>query len=556
MTAVGGLVGGSGYPKGIIIRNSYSSGDINIFSESWVNYIGGIIGQSNSSTLGRDEFIGNHSTGNININAAYTGYSIGGLIGETDSSCNVSDNYTSGELNIVTNYMNEGISGLIGYISASTDISNSYSSMDLNFRFSDSGHAGGDSIGGLVGYANAPLIAISNSFYNGNITINAANSISQIGGLIGSWNGSWPSGVWVSSSTYSAGNITINASTTIDSVGGFIGVFTKPLATTTNSFSTSNISLTSSLGAGSITHVGGFIGKYTAGNVFSNNHYDQTLSGQPLCSGQDGDDPDKAWCGAITDSSSFKGNSNSPIFTDWNFTNTWSTVTGNYPILQNLPSPYPVVVTTYTLTYTADTNGTISGSSTQVVNSGSDGSIITAVPNTGYRFTSWSDASTTNPRTDTAVAGNITVTASFEVIPVVPPPTTHSSSGGGYYIPRTIPTPPPPVLPPVPGCPTGFTCTPKALNNNTPGTTTLPISSSTPFTRDLQLGHKGNDVKALQIYLNTHGYPVSTTGPGSRNHETTTFGSATKRALMKFQKANNIPATGYFGPKTRGVVRN
>ncbi len=72
-------------------------------------------------------------------------------------------------------------------------------------------------------------------------------------------------------------------------------------------------------------------------------------------------------------------------------------------------------VTTYTLTYTAGANGSITGTSPQIVSAGADGSAVTAVPATGYSFTSWSDASTQNPRTDTAVSGNVTVSASFAI---------------------------------------------------------------------------------------------------------------------------------------------
>lgn len=92
------------------------------------------------------------------------------------------------------------------------------------------------------------------------------------------------------------------------------------------------------------------------------------------------------------------------------------------------------------------------------------------------------------------------------------------------------------------------------LNNRQPtpnDTPNLPLT----FTRDLSLGMRGADVKQLQIYLNTHNFPVALTGPGSLNNETTLFGPATKSALIKFQQANNItPAVGYFGVKTRGVV--
>jgi len=41
------------------------------------------------------------------------------------------------------------------------------------------------------------------------------------------------------------------------------------------------------------------------------------------------------------------------------------------------------------------------------------------------------------------------------------------------------------------------------------------------------------------------------------SNETEYFGKLTKAALINFQKANNIiPAVGFFGPITRGVVNN
>jgi len=77
------------------------------------------------------------------------------------------------------------------------------------------------------------------------------------------------------------------------------------------------------------------------------------------------------------------------------------------------------------------------------------------------------------------------------------------------------------------------------------------------FTRDLQLGTTGDDVKSLQQFLNSHGYPVTDSGPGSAGEETTKFGSLTRAALAKFQAANGIaPAVGYFGPKTRALVNS
>jgi photosystem II stability/assembly factor-like uncharacterized protein/tRNA U38,U39,U40 pseudouridine synthase TruA len=82
-------------------------------------------------------------------------------------------------------------------------------------------------------------------------------------------------------------------------------------------------------------------------------------------------------------------------------------VTSNKSVTANF------AINTYQLTYTAGANGTISGTSPQTVNYNGSGTAVTAVPNTGYHFTSWSDASTANPRTDTNVTANKSVTASF-----------------------------------------------------------------------------------------------------------------------------------------------
>ncbi|MGJ8653406.1 MAG: LamG-like jellyroll fold domain-containing protein [Opitutaceae bacterium] len=78
----------------------------------------------------------------------------------------------------------------------------------------------------------------------------------------------------------------------------------------------------------------------------------------------------------------------------------------------NLYASYPANPT-YTLAYTAGSNGIITGTSSQTVSIGNDGTAITAVPHTNYYFVDWSDASTANPRTDLSVTGSIDVTANF-----------------------------------------------------------------------------------------------------------------------------------------------
>lgn len=69
----------------------------------------------------------------------------------------------------------------------------------------------------------------------------------------------------------------------------------------------------------------------------------------------------------------------------------------------------------YTLTYTPGSNGSITGTSPQSICRNSSGSAVTAVPNSGYSFVNWSDSSTSNPRTDSNVTADITVTANFSL---------------------------------------------------------------------------------------------------------------------------------------------
>ena len=76
-----------------------------------------------------------------------------------------------------------------------------------------------------------------------------------------------------------------------------------------------------------------------------------------------------------------------------------------------------VAIPTYTLTYNAGANGSISGTTPQTVTSGDDGAPVTAVPDAGYVFDQWSDSSTANPRQDLTVGANITVVAAFVAAP-------------------------------------------------------------------------------------------------------------------------------------------
>lgn len=67
----------------------------------------------------------------------------------------------------------------------------------------------------------------------------------------------------------------------------------------------------------------------------------------------------------------------------------------------------------------------------------------------------------------------------------------------------------------------------------------------TPFSRQLDLGATGTDVKSLQQFLNKLGFSVAPAGQaGSAGFETEYFGPATQAALKKFQAAQGIVSSG------------
>lgn len=79
-------------------------------------------------------------------------------------------------------------------------------------------------------------------------------------------------------------------------------------------------------------------------------------------------------------------------------------------------------------------------------------------------------------------------------------------------------------------------------------------ASNYQFSRNLSLYAKGEDVRKLQIWLNSHGYAVASNGAGSAGKETTVYGRATAEAVKKFQSAQGLKADGSFGSMTRAAV--
>ncbi|MEI8130475.1 MAG: peptidoglycan-binding protein [bacterium] len=241
-------------------------------------------------------------------------------------------------------------------------------------------------------------------------------------------------------------------------------------------------------------------------------------------------------------------------FVDWSDASTQNprtdlAVHGNITVSANF------AITNYTLTYTAGAHGSLTGTTTQTIASGADGSAVTAVPDSGYAFTAWSDASTQNPRTDTAVSDDLNLSATFTLVPVV----IRSSGGGGapalLITPRPAPTQV--VLPVAPQV-----NTPLVQKNNG---SVLIGSQASLFSKNLKLGSNDPEVKKLQVFLNTHGFTIAQRGAGSSGKETTLFGTATKNALTRFQNAhakeiltpNGLKSgNGIWGAATRAYVNS
>lgn len=88
-----------------------------------------------------------------------------------------------------------------------------------------------------------------------------------------------------------------------------------------------------------------------------------------------------------------------------------------------------------------------------------------------------------------------------------------------------------------------------------------PVAAPVPVTAPAATKAPVNEVKGLQMFLNSHGFPVAATGPGSLGNETTKFGALTRRALCKFQVSEGIVSSekssscGIHGPKTKARIR-
>ncbi|MDB5238979.1 MAG: hypothetical protein JWO00_314 [Candidatus Parcubacteria bacterium] len=90
----------------------------------------------------------------------------------------------------------------------------------------------------------------------------------------------------------------------------------------------------------------------------------------------------------------------------------------------------------------------------------------------------------------------------------------------------------------------------------------LPPAPGMTLSVSLTFGMSHPEVQTVQRILNTHGFQIAASGPGSLGNETTSFGALTRAAVRQFQCAKNIicggdeytTSYGVVGPRTRQAL--
>jgi hypothetical protein len=260
----------------IVVNDIDASGTVNWNNGQGFNPVG---------TYEQADFTGsfdgqNHTISNLSINRLDDYYV--GLFGRIDGEVK---NVGVINVNINGKYYVGGLAGYNYY----GNISNSYSTGNVTGE--------SDRVGGLVGENNGN---ISNSNSTGNVT-----GDNKVGGLVGDNEGTV-------SNSYSTGNVTGE-----EEVGGLVGRNWNN-GTVSNSYSTGNVT--------GEELVGGLVGSNINGNI-SNSYWnsDSTITSTDVST--------EYQVGVPLTTSQMQGSSASSNM-NFEFTSTWSTVTGDYPELQ------------------------------------------------------------------------------------------------------------------------------------------------------------------------------------------------------------------------------
>ncbi|MCX6752743.1 MAG: peptidoglycan-binding domain-containing protein [Candidatus Nomurabacteria bacterium] len=199
------------------------------------------------------------------------------------------------------------------------------------------------------------------------------------------------------------------------------------------------------------------------------------------------------------------------------------------------------------VTFTIVPNGfSYEGSTVVITPSGGGLSDPINIDMINYDSQTFTITPTATGRLTLSMTNNQDATNSADFHYTVKPVHSSGGGGGGSYIDNTFTLPSAPVQEIIP--------IPEPVLTPTIAPVLNDYTSDFLF-RVLIEGTVGDDVRYLQTYLNTHGYPVALTGPGSTGNEITRFGKLTKNAVIKFQKDNGLPAFGIVGKMTRGIMK-
>lgn len=387
--------------------------------------------------------------------------------------------------------------------------------------------------GGLVGYNEKE---IRNSFASGDVN---GNGNGEIGGLVG-FNGTAGSLGWIHDS-YATGNVTGG-----NDVGGLVGI------------NIAKIERSYSIGLVNSDNGYGFIG-YNCGGGCSTEVNDSFWNTQT--SQKETDSAGSNATGKLTsemkDIATFTNTSTTGLANAWDFTGTQNNDAGTddiwkidgmtnngYPYLYwQIPAPVltevkaiPEKVTAGNAKYyfTTDKACILQVSAVETDKIGEITVHVSGEPtpgeNSNFYLTGLQTGGTYSFNFQ-CLDENDNVSNTLNVGPFKVIASTVSS---GYYSPGHLPS---------------------FIQQNQPVTVTQPTPPLINITRTLKLNMIGDDVKELQVYLNTHEYPVALNGLGSKGFETNKFGPLTKKAVIKFQLAHKLTPDGVVGPKTRGEMK-
>ena len=231
------------------------------------------------------------SIGITNVDVSGSSF-VGGLVGTSENGGKIEFSYATGSVS-----GDDNVGGLVGINTTNSLIYKSYSTGNVSGT--------GNEVGGIVG-KNTKNAQIDLSYATGSVSGNA----DSVGGFVGQNKDAF---IY---NSYSTGSVSGDG----NAVGGFVG-FNESNGNINNSYSTGSVS------GGS--YDGGFVG-FNRGTV-TNGYWDSESSGYTTGYGENNGTING---GTGLTTSEMQGSSASSNMSNFDFTNTWNTVTGDYPELQ------------------------------------------------------------------------------------------------------------------------------------------------------------------------------------------------------------------------------